>query len=315
MKKKNLTNRCSGELIEDIVPKEIPKFDYSKNLDDDGYEANPHSEEKFNKQKDVDFNIYSVDGIPSRWEHNKKHSTWHFNKNIDPKDDPLAYNTMCRFRGDWSEALKIIYEEADESTIANYRQRDKSRQDSDLHEGEMMDVLRGTGGNYNDVSCGYQLNIHNLRPDGTWKIDDRPEFDIFRRIVKELGFEQLHQMRINCQMLGQVLPMHIDQSMRYNRPYWRKIWLEGGGDKDPDKLRRILVNLTPWEYGHVWHFGSHFYSHYPAGEAITFNCWNAPHGTGNLGFSPRVTLQITGFISDKTKELIANGSRDRVIDV
>ena len=133
--------------------------------------------------------------------------------------------------------------------------------------------------------------------------------------LKATAVRQLHQMRINCQMLGQVLPMHIDQSMRYNRPYWRKIWLEGGGDKDPDKLRRILVNLTPWEYGHVWHFGSHFYSHYPAGEAITFNCWNAPHGTGNLGFSPRVTLQITGFISDKTKELIANGSRDRVIDV
>lgn len=314
MKKKGLRNKSSGELISDITPKEIPEFDYSKNVDEEGYEIKSHSDEKMEKHKEIDFNLYSVNGVPSRWEHNKRHSNWHFDNQMDPKDDPPVYNILCRFRGDWSEALKIIFEEAEESTIANYRTRDISRQDWDLHEAEMMDVLRGTGGNYDDVSCGYKLNLEVLRKNGEWDIDERPQFDVFRRMAKELGID-VHQMRINCQMLGQLLPMHIDQNMRYARPHWRKIWVEGGGDKDPDKLRRILINLLPWDYGHVWHFGSHFYSHYPAGEAISFDCWNVPHGTSNIGFSPRVTLQITGFISDRTRELSANGSRDLVIDV
>jgi hypothetical protein len=314
MKKSGDRNLKTGELISDIAPKNTPEFNTAINVRDDNYTTDVHGDVKLSNHEDLDMNIYTVNGIPSRWEHNKKHSRWHFDNQMDPDDDERIYKVLCRFSGDFKPALDIIFEEAHEETICNYRPRNRSIQDRDLHDAEMMDVRRGTGGLQTDVSCCYMLNIHNMKKSGKFRTDDRPEFNIFFNIVKELGID-VHQMRVNCQMLGQCTPMHIDQSMRYNRPYWREKWLEGGGDKDSTKLRRVLVNLLPWEYGHVWSFGSHYYSHYPAGEAITFDCFNAPHGTANSSYSPRVTLQITGFISDKTRELMENGSKDLVINV
>lgn len=312
MKKRKLINLNSGELISDLSPKEIPELDYNINVDSADYQTSSHSDAVRASHEDLDINIFTVNGIPSRWEHNKKHANWHFDTQINPAEDPPIFNIVCKFKGDWSGALKILHEEGQESTIGNYRQRTHSKQDKDLHDAELMDVKRGSL--EDDISCGYQINIHNLRPDGTWKIDNRPEFDVFRRMADMLGIE-IHQMRANLQLLGQATPMHIDQQMRYNRPHWRKIWVEGGGDEDPSKLRRVLVNLLPWDYGHTWLFGSHYYSHYDAGEAITFDWCNGPHGTSNFGYSPRATLQMTGFISDKTKKLIDEGSGDLIFEV
>jgi hypothetical protein len=36
----------------------------------------------------------------------------------------------------------------------------------------------------------------------------------------------------------------------------------------------------------------------------TFDWQNVPHSTANAGFHPRVTLQITGIITDKTKQFL-----------
>ncbi len=307
-------NIKTGEKIGDIAPKVTPKYDPSINVLDDDYVTDIHGDNKINNHSKLDMNIYTVNGIPSRWEHNKKHSSWHFNNQIDPSTDTKAYDILCVFKGDWSEAIKIVMEEAHEETICNYRPRDRSQQDKDLHDAEMMDVRVGAGGMQEDVSCCYMYNIYNMRKSGKFVKETRPEFEVFFKMAEELGIDP-HQMRINCQMLGQMTPMHIDMAMRYNAPYWRKKWKEGGGDTNPDMLRRVLINLLDWDFGQHWLFGSHAYSHYPAGEALTFDAWNAPHGTANMGYSPRVTLQITGFISDKTRDFINNGGRHKVVDL
>ena len=40
-----------------------------------------------------------------------------------------------------------------------------------------------------------------------------------------------------------------------------------------------------------------------------------PHATANMGYSDRVTLQLTGFITDKTRELMKSGHKDLIIKV
>ena len=47
-------------------------------------------------------------------------------------------------------------------------------------------------------------------------------------------------------------------------------------------------------------------------EAHIFDWPNTPHATANASSFPRPSIQITGLKSEKTREIIANGSRDTV---
>ena len=207
-----------------------------------------------------------------------------------------------------------------ESTIGNYRPRSQSQQDKELSDGELMDIKRASG--QEDLSCMYQVILRNMDTKATlandgipiWADNNDIEYKPFFKMAEALGID-VHQLRINIQLLGQVTPMHIDQQMRYARPQWRRVWKDGGGDKDPLKLRRVLVMLGDWEPGHSWLMGNSTYDQYHAGEAIIYDWCNMPHGTANFSYKPRFTLQITGFISDKTKYIMASGSKDLIIDV
>ena len=47
----------------------------------------------------------------------------------------------CRFEGDFEPAVRYAIEHSKEMTIGNYRNRNLSKQDKDLHDGEIQDVL------------------------------------------------------------------------------------------------------------------------------------------------------------------------------
>ena len=40
-----------------------------------------------------------------------------------------------------------------------------------------------------------------------------------------------------------------------------------------------------------------------------------PHAASNMGYTPRITLQATGFINDKFTDLMNNGSKEHIINV
>ena len=48
---------------------------------------------------------------------------------------------ICRFEGDFESAVRYAVEIPKEMTIGNYRNRNLSKQDKDLHDGEIQDVL------------------------------------------------------------------------------------------------------------------------------------------------------------------------------
>jgi len=51
---------------------------------------------------------------------------------------------MCKFKGDWSKGLEKALNDCKEQTIGNYRPRNLSQQDKDLHEGELLDIKRAS---------------------------------------------------------------------------------------------------------------------------------------------------------------------------
>ena len=238
--------------------------------------------------------------------HNKLRSTWHFDPKADPQEK--TFTVMCKFKGDWEAGVQRALRKCKEHTIGNYRPRNSSQQDKDLHEGEMMDIKRASG--KDDVSCMYHHQIaHNE------KRDTHPDSAVFFRMLEAVGMYDVHQSRVHIQRLGEVTPFHIDQQMRYARPEWREKWIAAGADKNPLMLRRILIALTPWDYGHVWQFGNTYYQGYDAGECVVYDWCNMPHAASNMGYTPRITLQATGFINEKFTNLMNNGSKEHIINV
>ena len=243
------------------------------------------------------------------------HADWHFDPFADPHEETFV--VPCRFVGDFSEAVQHALKTATEMTIGNYRQRNLSKQDKDLHDGEIQDVLLASG--KEDVSSMYHDMVVRAKFDKDGKNyfakrNESPEYAILLRMIDALGVD-VHQSRLHIQRLGQVTPIHIDQQMRYARPGWREVWTKAGADKKPLKLRRFLVMLQDWDYGHVWQFGNTYYQGYKAGECITYDWCNMPHGTANFGYTPRVTFQFTGFINDNIQHMIDNPDPNRIIEV
>ena len=76
-----------------------------------------------------------------------------------------------------------------------------------------------------------------------------------------------------------------------------------------------MIQLTDWEQGHFWSYGNYMYKQWSAGEVTTFDWQNVPHSTANAGHNPRVTLQITGIMTDQSKEFINRLKRFQKYDL
>jgi hypothetical protein len=301
-KKKELSglNHDSKERVDDLLNIAMPEKDVTKNVQHENYERELYSDKQLEEQKKIKENLYTVDGIPSRWEHNKRHSTFHFDPFGDPNEK--SFIVPVRFTNDFSEVVRHATEEHVDMTIGNYRARNQSRQDKDLHDGEILDIQRATG--KKDIPAMGKVPIYRKSDKGE-RINTLPQYDVLLRIIKYLDME-VQQARLHVQKLGMVTPIHIDQQMRNAREDRRKQWLSYEGDKNPLVLRRWLIHLQDYDYGHVWQFGNTYHQGYKSGSAVTYDWVNMPHGTANFGFTPRVTFQLTGFVSKFTQELIDN---------
>lgn len=63
-------------------------------------------------------------------------------------------------------------------------------------------------------------------------------------------------------------------------------------NKDWDKIKRSLVMLTPWDFGHVIQVGNSVLSHWEAGDTYTWSSddW---HGVANFGKNDWIAAQVT----------------------
>lgn len=107
----------------------------------------------------------------------------------------------------------------------------------------------------------------------------------------------------HIQKPGMMFPYHVDElpNIRDNDPnHWT--------DKNPEAIARLEIMVYDWQPGHVWSYGNTYWKQWKAGD-IAWHDWRSiPHGTANIGRSDRVTLQLTGFTTEKTLEMIREGN-------
>jgi hypothetical protein len=113
---------------------------------------------------------------------------------------------------------------------------------------------------------------------------------VLERVSKLFAFDD-PMYRLHVQWPGQVWTQHIDKLQK---------WCP----EDPDRVMRVMIQLTDWRPGHFWSYGNHTHQGWHAGEVTTFDWQNVPHSTANAGHEPRVTFQMTGVVTDQTRNFL-----------
>lgn len=206
----------------------------------------------------------------SAWELIKQRSNYHFdNFRVDPDQDKVTFlGNILPF---WQAELATIIDLAEPKTWRTRGQGlDRSNEEYDQEE-------------YDLEKFGYGKD--HVVGDLTWKV---PE--IFDKISVWFGMDNC-KMRLHVQRPGQVWHLHLDKLEKWN-------------PEDPSKVMRVMIALNDCEPGHFFSYGNYIHTGWHAGDVTTFDWQNVPHSTANAGHGPRITLQMTGVITDKTKDFL-----------
>ena len=64
-------------------------------------------------------------------------------------------------------------------------------------------------------------------------------------------------------------------------------------EADYTVLRRYMVFVKDWDFGHFFHYGNHCFNQWKAGD-----CWDLKpgiyHGSANAGINPKITIHWSG---------------------
>lgn len=211
----------------------------------------------------------------SSWDKLVEKSTYHFDpKRIDKKEDVLI--KLGHLTPNWDDELEQILADA---KPANWETRGFKGEGVFVPKPELEDE------EYDLERVGIDPKV--IITDLAWKLGPK-----LQAISDAFGLEDCMN-RIHVQKPGQLWHLHIDKLYK---------WFPD----DPKRVMRIFIALTDWRPGQFWEYGNFHYNQWSAGDVTTFDWQNLPHSTANAGFHPRVTLQLTGIITDKTQDFLAN---------
>jgi len=209
----------------------------------------------------------------SSWDFTKAVSAYHFNSSVtDPRWDTVI--GLGRFTPVWQDKLDYIVNNSEPATWATRGYKGKGVPPPDKDQiAETYDLER--------AGVDPKKIITHLN----WEIPP-----VLQKISELFGMTDT-MSRIHVQRPGELWNLHIDKLQK---------WCP----KDPSKVMRVMIQLTDWQPGQFWEYGNYHYSRWRAGDVTTFDWQNVPHSTANAGHHPRVTLQLTGVITDGTQKFL-----------
>lgn len=212
--------------------------------------------------------------MKSSWEKTVTKSLYHFDRNrIDPRYDTVVGLGYIDPEA-WRDDINKIVESSTAATWASrgYKQQDTAIPNAEL-ESEHYDLVK--------VGADPDIIISNIG----WELPAS-----LKQIADNFALAD-SMNRVHVQLPGQVWNRHIDKLEKFN-------------PANPKDVMRIMIQLTDWQPGQFWEFGNFQYRGWRAGDVITFDWQNVPHCTANAGHHPRITLQLTGVITDATKRFL-----------
>ena len=209
----------------------------------------------------------------SRWDFTKSRSTYHFDSTV--KDAPESVLThLGHIEPTWQADIADIVKHSTPATweTRGYKGEGVLPPREDLL-AEEYDISR--------VGADPKMIITHLN----WQIPDS-----LKAITAAFGLDDCME-RIHVQLPGEVWNLHMDKLQKWS-------------PEDPARVGRYFVQLTDWQPGQFWEYGNYHWNQWSAGDVSTFDWANMPHSTANAGHHPRVTFQLTGVITEKTRRFL-----------
>lgn len=95
---------------------------------------------------------------------------------------------------------------------------------------------------------------------------------------------------------GNILPWHYDTHVTF------KDLIKKNKNLKNKKVIRYMIFLTDWSWGHYFGIGNNVIHQWKAGDMITWEPF-MHHCGSNSGMSPKITLNITGFVENNSLHL------------
>jgi hypothetical protein len=209
----------------------------------------------------------------SSWDQTRAQSNYHFDpKKQDSKDDVIT--ALGHITPTWSADLDNIISTARPAQWANrgYKGEGVEVPPEDLA-AEEYDIAR--------VGADPQQTITHLN----WQLPES-----LQTVADAFALAD-SMARIHVQRPGELWHRHIDKLQKWS-------------PEDPTQVLRVFVQLTDWQPGQFWEYGNYHWNQWLAGDVSTFDWANMPHSTANAGHAPRVTLQLTGVITERTRQYL-----------
>jgi hypothetical protein len=211
--------------------------------------------------------------MKSSWDYTKQNSTYHFDSTRTDTPESV-FTQLGRIEPTWQQDLQAIVDNSRPATweTRGYKGEGVPPPREDLL-AEEYDISR--------VGADPKMIITHLN----WNIPAS-----LKAISQAFGLEDCME-RIHVQWPGEVWNLHIDKLQK---------WCP----EDPSRVGRYFIQLTDWQPGQFWEYGNYHWHQWSAGDVSTFDWANMPHSTANAGHHPRVTFQLTGIITDQTREFL-----------
>lgn len=123
---------------------------------------------------------------------------------------------------------------------------------------------------------------------------------VFNDYAKQIGLQD-SVSRYHVQFPGEVTVWHTDI---YSPAHEFLAHADDISDEQigqDRQIRRILIALQTWDWGHLLIFGKTPWVNWDAGDVIYWQ-YGVPHGSANMGFTPRISVSITGLAGTRFLE-------------
>ena len=206
-------------------------------------------------------------------------STWHFDNAKVPEPGIDSYTVVGRVElpADWQQDI-----DPELLTTAAWNRLIAATPDQELQQ-KLTQNLEVVGQNP-EHGMFDTVNITHL--------------PVAQKLAQALGLANSIS-RLHIQRPGQLLNMHIDDL--------------ASEDQDPGEIRRFIIAVEDWYPGQVFQLGNAVWSQWRAGDCVTWSWKDIPHGSANFGWNDRPMIQITGYVTELTQQLVDQASGDQNI--
>lgn len=221
------------------------------------------------------------------WEYLRDRGLWHFDPLLAER--PSSHRILGRISGDLSR-LWIDVPPGETKTLARSMEH------------------RSPGDFYGRVQRGNEADArrYGFDPEQSYaevydaKGRDR-RVDLVDEVVASFPLDGAY-WKLHRQRPGQIWPVHVDNYHALAEGGRQaEEWLDPG-------VRRLIVMLTPWSWGQAFFVGNRVWSNWEPGE-ILYMDWLVPHGSANCGHDDRISLVITGFVTEEFERWVHGDAR------